>query len=466
MNGVNNMKFQYFRVVKKGAAGLLCCAMLIPSISQGQSLEEAVATTFDTHPDLRAAYTRFKASEKQVEQAQAAYLPTIDATAGIGYEYTDSPSTRRTDDDTEELTRRELGIGLTQELFSGFHTQSEVERTSSATSAEQWRLYAAAEDLALEVSQIYLTLIEAEQLVALSEKNFSSHEEIYEQIKERTEAGFGSSADLSQIEARLANAHSNLIAAQNNYLDNQATFYRVVAQQPENLVIPYPDSYLLPATKEEGLQIALKNHPVIKSAFNDIDAANAQHEAAKSSYYPQVWIDLDANFNDNLDGEDGRSGDVGGENNEVVAMLRLSYNIYSGGRDDAFAKETAYQMNEAKELNRSVQRDVTEGFILSWNAYEQLNLQKKYIKMNVIASKNTQMAYQEQFKLGQRSLLDLLDTENELFEARRDYLSSEFSEIAAQYRIINAMGLLVDALRVTRPNSWLGEEQFDGGVSK
>jgi len=463
------MHLQSIKLAKKGVIGLLCGAFFAPAISYGQSLEEAVAATFESHPELRATYTRFKASEKQVEQAEAAYFPTIDATAGIGYEYTDSPTTRRTDDDTESLVRRELGIGLTQEVFSGFLTQSEVERTSYATSAEQWRLYAAAEDLALEVSQVYLAFIEAKQVVALSNKNYASHEIIYEQIKERTDSGFGSSADLSQIEARLASARSNLIAAQNNYLDSSATFYRVVAQEPENLVIPYPDAAMLPATKEEGLKIALDNHPVIKSAYNDINAASAQHESANSNYYPRVWIDLDANFNDNVDGVDGRADNdvnVGGDNNEVIAMLRLSYNLFSGGQDEAFSKETAYQINEAKELNRTVHRDVVEGFTLSWNAFEQLNLQKKYIKQNVIASKKTQVAYEEQFKLGQRSLLDLLDTENELFEARRDFLNTEFSEIAAQYRILNAMGLLVDALRVTRPNSWLGEEQFEGGVTK
>lgn len=466
-NGVN-MGHQCFRFTKKGAIGLLCSAMLLPSISHAQSLEEAVAFSFDTHPELRAAYTRFKVSEKQVEQAKAGYLPTIDATAGIGYEYTDSPSTRRTADDTEELARREIGLSLTQELFSGFHTRSEVQRTTHATSADQWRLYAAAEDLALEASQVYIGMIKAQQLVALSEKNLASHKEIYEQIKERTDSGFSSSADLSQINARLASAHSNLIAAKNNFLDSKVTFYRVVSQQPENLVIPYPDASMLPETIEQGLQIALENHPVIKSAVNDIDSARAQHEVANSNYYPKVWVDVTANFNNNLDGEDGRStaGDVGGENNEVLAMLRVSYNLYSGGKNNAYAKETAYKMNEAKALNRTVHRDVTEGFTLSWNAFELLNLQKKYIKLNVLASKDTQADYKEQFKVGQRSLLDLLDTENELYEARRDFLEAEFSEISAQYRILNAMGLLVESLRITRPSSWLGEDQFDGGVRK
>ena len=78
----------------------------------------------------------------------------------------------------------------------------------------------------------------------------------------------------------------------------------------------------------------------------------------------------------------------------------------------------------------------------------------------MIYSKNTQSDYKEQFKVGQRTLLDLLDTENELYQARRDFLDAEFTEISAQYRILHAMGLLVESLRVTRPSTWLGEKSF------
>lgn len=465
------MKKEYFRLVEIRATKLVFCTMLFPIIVNAQSLEQAVAFTFDHHPELRIAYSRFKVSEEQIGQAKAGFLPTIDLTAGIGYEYTDSPSTRRqigsAGEGTAELPRREIGLSLKQEIFSGFHTLSEVERTRYTTSADQWRLYGIAEDIALKVSKVYIDLIKAKQLVALAEKNLVAHQEIYEQIKQRTDSGFSSSADLSQINGRLAKAHSNLIASKNNFLDSQVTFYRVIEQRPNNLVIPYPDGSLLPKTKAEGLQLTLDNHPVMKSSVMDIEAANAQYSTAKSNYYPKVSFELNANYNDNLDGEDGTSFggiDVGGQNNEVVAMLRFSYNIFSGGRNDAYTRETAYKISEAKELRSSVHRQVTEGFILSWNAFEQLNLQKKYIKMHVISSKDTQSDYKEQFKVGQRSLLDLLDTENELYQARRDFLDAEFTEISAQYRILHAMGLLVEALRVTRPSTWQGETEFSETV--
>ena len=459
------MKYSKLKSTQK-RIGLVCTVMLAPLVVNAQSLEQAVAYTLDTHPDIRAAYTQFKASEKQIEQASAGYLPTVDLTGGVGYEYTDSPSTRSSGDDTEKLMRRELGVSLDQNLFSGFHTSSEVSRTNYATSAEQWRLYSAGEDLALEISKVYVGLIEAEKLVGLSEKNLAAHQAIYDQIKQRTESGFGSRADLSQINGRLASAHSNLIAAKNNYLDSQVAFYRVIGQQAKDLVIPYPDGSLLPLSKESGPAIALKNNPVIQAAANDINAAYYQYESAKSANYPEVSLQIEANFDDNLDGVDGSSYNTNGESNEVVAMLRFSYNIFSGGKDQAYAKETAYKMNEAKELNRGVYRQVEEGFVLSWNAFELLNLQKKYIKMHVVSSKETQSDYQQQFRVGRRTLLDLLDTENELYQARRDFLQAEFDEITAQYRILHAMGLLVDSFKITRPAAWQGENQFAGGVAQ
>ncbi len=451
--------------MKKTTIAVLVGAALVLPV-QAQTLEEAVTQTLITHPKVKEAFHLYQSRQYEKDEAFSGYLPTLDANAGIGYEYTDSPSTRSTDDgdDTKSLARSELGLKLQQNLFTGFHTSSEVKRTSYATSAEQWRLHSSAENLALQISKVYVELIKAEQLVELSEKNLATHQEIYNQIKQRADAGLSSSADLSQINGRLANAHSNLIAAKNNYLDSKAMFYRVVDQQPDNLVTPVPDASLLPADEEAGIKAAIANHPVIRSAENDIHSALAQHDSAKSAYYPKVTLEVEANYYNDIDGADGSSSGVGGENNEVLAMVRFSYNLYSGGKDQAYAKETAYKMSEAKELNRDAHREVRESFILSWHAFEQLNLQKKYIRMHVESAKDTQSDYKQQFKIGQRTLLDLLDTENELYQARKDYVEAEFDEIIAQYRVLNSMGVLLDALRVTRPSSWQGERQFEGGV--
>ncbi|MCL1121808.1 TolC family outer membrane protein [Shewanella seohaensis] len=456
---------------------IVLSVILLPLSAHSQTLEQAVAHTLDTNPDLRVAFNRFKAREEQVNQAIAGYMPTIDVTGGYGYEQTDSVSTRRRpnvgDVDSKgvaELNRGEFGVSLKQMLFDGFYTSSEVDRYSFEASADQWALLAAAEDMALDVSKVYLNYLRTDEVLKLAEKNLNSHKDIYEQIKQRTDSGLGSTADLSQITGRLARANANVISARNNLLDAKAQFIRVIAADPVDLIQPVPDADLLPKDLNSGLADAQENHPILKSAANDIRAAENERSSVQASYYPQVSLELNGNWNNDVGGEDGVSAlasqNVGGYNNDLVAMVRVRYNLFAGGKDLAREKETAYKLGEAKEIRQRAQREVVEGVNLAWNAYEMLAPQKQYIRDHVMAAKDTQSAYAQQFNLGQRSLLDLLDTENELFEARKDYLQAEYDEIIAKYRVLNSTGRLLDSLKVTRPEAWRGERNYEGGANQ
>ena len=372
------------------------------------------------------------------------------------------------DDGETELGRGEFGVSLRQMLFDGMFTSSEVKRTKFEASAEQWALISTAEDLALSVSQAYLNYLKNQQLVTLSEKNVESHQKIYGQIKERTDSGIGSIADLSQVTGRLARAQSNLIAARNNYQDARAQFISLTNITPDDLVMPVPDADLLPKDNTSGLLLAIERHPIIKSARQDIHAARAFGSSVKANYYPKFSLELAANSDNDLAGENGLNrfdDNVGGHRNDLSVMLRMRYNLYSGGKDVALERSAAYKTIEAQEINYRAHRQVTESFGLAWNAYSMLGLQKQYIQEHVVTSKDTQEAYQQQFSLGQRNLLDLLDTENELFQARKDYLDANFDELSARYRLLNVTGQLLDSLRVTRSAEWQGEHEYDQGAN-
>jgi adhesin transport system outer membrane protein len=465
------MKNVMVKLNKKTIVGVLSISALYSVNISAQSLEEAVAKALDTHPDIRQSFARFKSKEEDVNRATAGYFPTIDLTAGYGYEYTDTPGNRRSalagEDGETELARGEFGISIKQILFDGMFTSNEIDRTKFEASAEQWALIANAEDLALQVSKAYLNFIRTEELIKLSEKNIAAHQDIYAQIKERTDSGLGSIADLSQVTGRLARAQSNMISARNNNLDARAQFIRLTNTQPENLVLPVPDADMLPTDKSNGLSLAIERHPIIRSAQQDISAARSFKSSVNSNYYPTLSLELAANSDNDIAGESGinRFGsNVGGHRNDATAMLRLRYNFYAGGKDSANKRSAAYKVSEAKEINYSAHRQVTESFGLAWNAFEMLALQKKYIKQHIITSKDTQSAYKQQFNIGQRNLLDLLDTENELFQARKDYLDANFNELSARYRLLNVTGQLLDSLRVTRSTAWQGEHEYEQGA--
>jgi adhesin transport system outer membrane protein len=135
-------------------------------------------------------------------------------------------------------------------------------------------------------------------------------------------------------------------------------------------------------------------------------------------------------------------------------MLRVRYNLSNGGADIAQKRATASQITEAKDVKLNASRQVQEGLGLAWNAREALLKQKDFMQQHVQASYDTVMAYRKQFLLGTRSLLDVLNTENELFEARQNAVNTDYDELYSEYRILNATGGLLDSVSFKAPAEW------------
>ncbi len=145
-------------------------------------------------------------------------------------------------------------------------------------------------------------------------------------------------------------------------------------------------------------------------------------------------------------------------------MVRINYNLFSGGADRAREREAAYSINESKAIQLNAYQDIEEGTTLAWNARVFLKQQMQYLRQHVEAALETRNAYDDQFKIGQRTLIDVLDAENELFQARREYLTAEYDDLIAQYRLLNATGSLLESLRITTPAVWEGENSNNGGA--
>ncbi|MFD1007139.1 MULTISPECIES: TolC family outer membrane protein [Oceanisphaera] len=433
--------------MKKSVISMFVGAVLVLP-AQAQTLEEAVTQSLMTHPKVKEAFHLYQARQYEQDEATAGYLPTLDANAGIGYEYTDSPGTRgAASHDTEELTRKELGLSLRQLLFDGFKTSSNVDRTQAEADAQRYELLSSAENIALRVAEVYLDVLRQDEVVELSRRNLETHEQISSDIKRRTDSGVGSSADFTQIQGRVARSYSNMTAAENNLRDAQSQFIALVNKAPNDLRQPKADANFVPATLDDALSIAQEKHPTLTSASFDVDAARHQHRDAKSNFYPKVHLELGSNWNDDIDGVEGHS-------NDYTAMVRMRYNLFNGGADVARSRSTSALEMQAKDIQMNAHRQVDEGMRLAWAAYESLGRQKDFLRQHVEASFNTVDAYKKQFSLGSRTLLDVLNTENELFEARRSYINAEYDQLAAEYRIMNASGQLLDALRFTRPEQW------------
>ena len=428
-------------------AQIIAVSLLVQSSAYATTIQEAVSNAVKTNPDVLAASNQRNAVSAQIKQAEAGYLPSIDIAVGTGYESTDSPGTRTLNSHKNvHKNRDEASINFNQMLFDGMETTNEVRRFTASEKSESFALFGTAENIGLDAVEAYLNVLRHQELVQLAATNLEAHERTHDQITLRSERGVGRKADMDQSQGRLALARANLLAEESNLHDQETSYLRIIGEYPENLVGPEFAPTTLPETVNEAIAEAIDNHPILKSANADIESAEAQHDTASSAFYPRVNLEIGATADNDLNGIDGH-------NNDVTAMLRLRYNLLNGGRDSARREETAYRINQATEIRNNTRRQVVESVRYSWNALQTVKNQMSYFEIHVESSLRSRDAYRQQFSLGQRTLLDLLDSENELFVASQSLVNAQYDELFATYRVLNSMGELLENLQVMPPEA-------------
>ncbi|MBD9415080.1 TolC family outer membrane protein [Pseudomonas sp. PDM16] len=426
----------------------LCSSILLAaacSQAQAMTLSEAIQSTIDNHPELHASMNDRLSADEEVKMAKGGYLPTVDLLMGYGREQTDSPSTRALGDHNKEtLNYRDAELRLRQMLFDGFNTPNEVARTRSVVDSRAYYVQGTSESLALRTVEVYLEVLKRREMVTLAENNLQAHKRINDQIGLRSERGVGSTADLDQSVARVALAENNLYTEQVNLADAEANFFSATGRMPDELELPASIKGELPADVGSAQQAMMDNNPFLKSAQADVNAAEKQYEVAKSPFYPRFDLELATTADDNTQGDEGHY-------NTWRAAVVMNYNLFNGMRDKARLQSAAHQINQSMDIRNNALRVVNENLSLAWNAMENARLQTPKARDYADYTSRVREAYQQQFSLGQRSLLDLLDSDNELFTANRRYTEVRYTEEFSMYRVIAAMGELLKKQNVVAP---------------
>lgn len=419
--------------------------LMISFSSHAESLTEVIQRTLETNPDVLITVNNRRAAAQELRQAEGGYWPSLELTGGYGRESSDNSSTRSFGKEVT-LTRQELGLTLSQMLFDGFSTHYRVEQQSSLVESAAYKVQESSESIALLTAEIYLEILRRQKLVELAKDNVVIHQKTLEQIRTLVKGGAGRHADVQQSSSRLALAKSSLVNAQGNLRNAEINYRRITGELPKGLSKPErtPIETALPSSKEVALDTALSIHPSLRMTKASLEATRAAHQQTDSAFMPQLSLELGITDNKNLDG-------IAGENDDMSAMLRMRYNLFRGGADRARRQETAERMGAAKESIRRAQRIIEEDVLLSWNGLITIRARLDYLNGHLESTKDVVSSYKEQFKLGQRSLLDVLDSENELFNARASLLSAEYAEIFSLLKVLGSMGLLLDTLGIERP---------------
>jgi adhesin transport system outer membrane protein len=432
--------------------------LLHPGLASAQAekpltLKEAAQRAVLTNPEVLARLHTLNAAGYERDVGMGAQLPKVDLLAGKGSERRNDTTTR------SRYDRTSSSLTITQLLYDGFATRNEVKRLDHARLVRLFEFFDTSETAAFEAARAYYDVMRFRELVRLAEENFVQHRSVFEQTERRVKARVARAVDLEQISARLALAESNLLIETSNLHDTTARFQRIVGAVPTpEMPVPAPLVQEIPADATSAIKIAQYRNAALRAAIENVRASNAALASRSGAYQPRFDLRFRRDQGKNLSGIPGTS-----ETN--VAEVVMSWNLFNGFSDLNRERQFAEQLNVTKDLRDKTCRDIRQTLLIAYNDIRKLKEQIGYLDQNRIAVEKARNAYRLQFDIGQRTLLDLLDTENELFQAKRALANGEQDLGVAYIRTHAAQGTLLAALDLTKAETGPipGVEQWSEG---
>ena len=413
--------------------------VLITSLD-AMTLKEIVKIGLQADPEVLAEISRYEAKKTSVSLAKSGYYPKLNLDAEIGYEESDRDNLHSQQRNTD-YTRKEVSVRLRQPIFEGFATSSDVSRSYAEKEAVKYELGTLTENKSLKIIKAYVNVLKSKEIILLAEVNLKIHEEIYESIKKRYEQGVSDKADLIQIKGRVANATTDLISAKNNALDSEAVYIKLINMKPRELEKIFLDEIKIPDTLDEIIREAKKNNPAILTAKKNIDLLKSKKKSTESGYYPHFYGDFFVNYRDDADGIEGRQ-------DKYQAMIKMEWNIFNGFKDTCQNEIVQKEILSSEQKAQNTKRQLILESTLSWNAYTLLKAQLISMREHVKFSKEAKVLYQQQYNVGRRSLIDVLNSQVEAFNASKSFIAAEHDILVAKYRILNSMGTLNKSLGI------------------
>ena len=403
------------------------------------TLQDAVKQAIVSNPDVQARWHDFTASREEQDVARGGYYPRVDLSMGVGRENLSAPNQPST-----EYNRRGATLSLNQMLYDGFSTREEVARLAYAKLTRYYELLDATESTALDATKAYLDVLRYRELSRLAQENLAQHDQYFKQIQQRTQAGVGRRVDLEQAGGRLALAQSNLLTEISNLHDVSARYLRIVGDLPPgDMIVPALLDQGIPPSIEAALKLAYQGSPAFNAAIENVRSAQAASRGKRANFQPRVDLRASKDLGYNVNGIEGKRDD------ELIELV-LNYNLFKGGSDKAQARQYIERLEQARDLRDKACRDLRQTLSIAYKDIRNLSRQLGYLDQHQLSIAKAREAYRKQFDIGQRTLLDLLDTENEYFQARRAYANAQYDHALAYARTLEGMGTLLQTLQVGR----------------
>ncbi|MDO9366386.1 MAG: TolC family outer membrane protein [Methylotenera sp.] len=435
-----NSKFKYKLMVLAASCGV---GILVNGVAYAAEpllpLKDMVEKVVTLNPEVQARYHKFLESGFEQEVMRGGYLPKADLVST----YRKQEELVKTTGNTS-IPRMNNELVLRQMIFDGFATSNEVKRLGHANRVRYYELQSAMQNTTLEFMRAYIDTLRYRELSQYAKDNYVVHKQLFDRIQERVNAGVARKVDLEQATGRLALAEANLLTEATNLHDVTARMQRLYGELPPNtLEAPTFFNGGVEPTSTEALKVAYTHNPDLLSTIEDIQAKKNEIKTSESRYMPKLDLQARKNLGTSSDGQYSSSA-------ADVLELKLNFNLFNGFSDQNSIKQTAQKLNGAEDMRDKACVDTRQIVVIAYNDIAQLKEQYIYRSQHKTSIENAREAYRQQFDIGQRTLLDLLDTENEYFQAKRSMTNTEFDLQTAFARTYAGQGALLNKIGAAR----------------
>jgi TolC family type I secretion outer membrane protein len=396
-----------------------------------QTLEDALVAAYLTNPDLEAQRAALRATDELVPQALSGWRPTVAVDGSVAYNDVDTSTGAGT------FTSRSGSLTLDQEVYSGGETVANTERAERLVRLERARLQAIEQDVLLDAVTAYTNLLAAQAVLDFAIQNESRLGRQLQATRDRFEVGEVTRTDVALADARLSGSIADRVQAEGNLSVARAEYRRVINQDPGNLVVPQP-LVELPANEVEAQQLGEVANPNISAAQFDLAASRAEVDIARSALLPRLSVRGELTY-----AEDPTA--TVDERRDAVIGANLRVPLYQGGGEYARVRQTKQtvrqRQDELEAVFRAVRNEVTNAWETLITATTRIDSIAAQVRANEIAVEGSR----QEALVGQRTTLDVLDQENDLFQSQVDLVQARRDQVIASYRLKAAVGELTVA---------------------
>lgn len=424
---------------------LLSCAFSqaqTPPAAPADALKQAAQKALDSNPEVGMRLNAFRAATHEARAVKGGLFPRVDLSALASYDRQDNRLARAP---WSSLETQSATLSVTQLLWDGKTTLRELDRAGHARLTRYFEFRDAAETMVLEVARAYLDVQRYRRLVTLAEDNYVQHKTISEQIAAKTRAGAQASSDLDQATARLALADSNLTTEIANLHDVSARYQRLVGESPARQLPEVTNlNQGLTGSAPESMREALATNAAISATIENVRSVQDQARGIDGAFQPRVQAAVKGTAGHNVNGTTGLQKDGRAE-------ISMSWNLYNGGTDSARVRQFSQLINQAYDLRDKTCRDVRQTTAIAFNDTQKLADQVRLLSQNFQSIEKARLAYRDQFTSGRRTLLDVLNSENEVYTAHRALVNAQFDLEVAYARTQAASNRLLPLLGLSNP---------------